>query len=124
MEKLEHTNGHKNMSAYEKTKILLLENKLLIVSCVMLGIAVIRFGWYIFYMLTRLVVFIIMIALFIKNYKYKLENEKKLWLFWITAFVYNPIFSIYLNRGFWIIIDIVLIVLFIQAIKQNKKFFS
>lgn len=97
-----------------------LEKKLLIASAIMLGIAIIRFGWYGFYMLNRVVIFLIMIILFIKNYKHNKSNEKKLWIYWITAFIYNPIFLIYLTRPIWIVIDLALMILFINIIKQNK----
>lgn len=97
-----------------------LENNLLKVSCVMLWIAVIWFGWYGFYLLNRLVIFIIMLILFIKTYRFAPRNEQRSWIFWITAIVYNPFFSIYLTRPIRTVIDIVLIIIFISIIKENK----
>ena len=103
-----------------RTALMQLENKLLMISSVILGIAIIWFGWYWFYLFTRVTIFIIMIALFIKNYKYKIEIDQKLRLYWISWFIYNPIFSIYLSRGVWTVIDIILIVSFLQIVKRNN----
>lgn len=98
-----------------------LEMILLKISCVILGIAVIWVGWYGYYMLSRLAIFLIMLYLFIKNYKYKAKKEKKLWLYWITGLVYNPLLSITLTSFLWIIVDIAVIILFYKTIKLNKK---
>lgn len=111
------TNTQDSSNQSKKHKI---EKNLLIISCVMLGIAIIWFGWYEFYILNRIVIFVIMLILFVKNYKYRQKNEKKMWIYGITAFIYNPIFSIYLTRPIRTIIDIVLITIFIQIIRQNK----
>lgn len=107
----------KNTNSIEK--LINLEKNLLIIACVILWIAIIRFWWYWYYLFARLVIFIIMIVLCVKNYKIHTEN-KKIWIYWITAFIYNPLFAIWLTRSFWIILDIILIIIFINIIKQNN----
>ena len=116
----EKETNHIDTSENKLSKLFFLENKLLTISCIILWIAVIRFWGYAYYIFVRLVIFIIMIVLFIKYYKFKSQEEKRLWLYWITAFVYNPIFSIYLNKPLRTVIDIALIIIFIQIIRNNK----
>ena len=121
LEQPKTTHNNKDRSDSNQSWLFNLEIKLLTIACIMLCISVIRFGGYGFYILNRLVIFIFMIVLFIKNYKYKEGNEKRLRIYWITWLVYNPIFSLYLTRWIRTLIDIVLIILFIQLIKKNNE---
>ena len=100
-----------NLPLTNTRKQLLLENRLLKISCFILGIAIIWIGGYGYYMFSRLAIFLIMLYLFIKNYKSKWgKNERKLRLFGITGIIYNPLLSITLTSFLWIIVDLIVII--------------
>ncbi|HPS21468.1 MAG TPA: hypothetical protein PLO44_01525 [Candidatus Paceibacterota bacterium] len=58
---------------------------------------------------------------------YKIYEEKKeslwVWFFSGVAVLFNPIFIIHLERGTWVIIDLIVGILFILSIflSENKK---
>ncbi len=100
-----------------------LENTILIIACIFLGIAIIRPFWYGFYIFNRVVLFVLMIILFVKTYNHRKEDSlsgKKLLFYGISGILHNPIFAVYLTRPIRTVIDIVMIVTFIMLIKKNK----
>jgi hypothetical protein len=84
---------------------------LLIVSIVMLLLCLIARFPYSYYVLLRLVIFITSGLICILAYKFK----KTRWMIitGLSAFLFNPIFPVYLNKSTWKLIDLVVAVLFI-----------
>ena len=63
-------------------------------------------GWpYGFFTLLRFVVFAV--AVYVAWMAYEQQKEKWVWIFGFLAVLFNPFFSIYLNRDLWSIIDLV-----------------
>lgn len=59
---------------------------------------------YSYYILLRIIVFVTAGYSMYMSSKYKMKNW--IWIFSIIAFIFNPIFPIYMNRETWILIDI------------------
>ena len=51
------------------------------------------------------------------------QQEKKewTWILGITAFIYNPIFRVSLNREIWTIVNVITILIAMVSIKYNGK---
>ncbi len=81
------------------------------------------FDWpYAFYNILRIVVTIV--AIYYAYYLYKVIEEGGLWFYTllVIAFLFNPIFPIYLYDKFvWGIIDVVVVIIFIMLIFKFKK---
>jgi len=52
-----------------------------------------------------------------------LDQEKRnwAWVFGATAFIYNPIFHIHLNREIWTVINLITIIVAIASIISKRK---
>jgi hypothetical protein len=93
--------------------------------CVVAGVlllAGIPTGWpYSFYILLRWVVTIS--AAIVAYNSYKQEKSFWIWVFGGVAILFNPIAPIYLNKGIWVLIDLVCAVLFFVSASNhtNKK---
>ena len=74
---------------------------------------------YVYYTILRIVIFIS--AIYISTKYYQASNEKWLWIYGIIAFIYNPIFSIHLNREIWSVVNIATIVVIVISMLKRKK---
>jgi hypothetical protein len=85
-----------------------------IISAVFLFLAMFN-GWsYGFFTLLRFVVFAS--ATYIAWIAYEAKQKKWIWIFSFLAVLFNPFIKVYLERGFWIIIDLVVAVFLIISI--------
>lgn len=92
---------------------------LYIACCIILGIALLPLSGG-FYTLVRIIVTISAIIAAVQNS----NNGINIWcvIFGIIAILFNPLIPIYLyDKGIWIIIDIITIILFIIQIQKNKE---
>ena len=96
-------------------------SKILKVLITLLILAIIWFWPYEFYLLNRLIVFVLSLYLLIKEKKRENYNEFRFWVYTSTAIMYNPFALVYLNRWIWTVIDIALIYLFYKFLKQYEK---
>lgn len=96
-------------------------SKILKALIVLLILAIIWFWPYEFYLLNRLIVFILSLYLLIKEKKRENYDEFRFWVYVSTAIAYNPFALVYLNRWIWTVIDIALIYLFYKFLKQYEK---
>lgn len=91
---------------------------LYITCCIILGIALLPISGG-FYTLVRIIITIGAIVAVFQNS----SNEINIWsiIFGIIAILFNPIVPIYLHdKGGWMLIDIIAIILFIIQIIKNK----
>ena len=91
---------------------------LYITVCIILGIALLPISGG-FYTLVRIIVTISAIAATIQNS----SNGINIWsiIYGGMAILFNPLFPVYLHdKGAWVMIDIIAIVLFIIQIVRNK----
>lgn len=75
---------------------------------------------YDYYQLLRVIMFTASIYFAIQNYT--MNNRKYTWFFAVVAYLFNPIFPVYLNRFLWKIIDI-LIAIFLLSPNLDIKYF-
>jgi hypothetical protein len=96
-------------------------SKILKTLIVLLILAIIWFWPYEFYLLNRLIVFVLSLYLLIKEKKRESYDEFRFWVYVSTAIAYNPFALVYLNRWIWTLIDLALIYLFYKFLKQYEK---
>ncbi len=91
---------------------------LYITCCIILGIALLPISGG-FYTLVRIIVTISAVAATIQNS----SNGINIWsiIYGGMAILFNPLFPVYLHdKGAWVMIDIIAIILFIIQITRNK----
>jgi hypothetical protein len=91
---------------------------LYITVCIILGIALLPISGG-FYSLVRIIVTISAVAATIQNS----SNGINIWsiIYGGMAILFNPLFPVYLHdKGAWVMIDIIAIILFIIQIVRNK----
>ena len=91
---------------------------LYITVCIILGIALLPISGG-FYTLVRIIVTISAVAATIQNS----SNGINIWsiIYGGMAILFNPLFPVYLHdKGAWVMIDIIAIILFIIQIVRNK----
>ena len=91
---------------------------LYIAVCIILGIALLSISGG-FYTLVRIIVTISAVAATIQNS----SNGINIWsiIYGGMAILFNPLFPVYLHdKGAWVMIDIIAIILFIIQIVRNK----
>lgn len=80
-----------------------------IIACAMLGWALLPINPYSYYILLRVVVCGVLIHLAVRALS--LEKMGWVWTLGITAFLYNPVLRIHLDKGLWSIINALTIAL-------------
>lgn len=94
--------------------------KIIFAFAAMLAIAALPFPVYGLYQLVRLLAFIGFAVLCYTQY----QRDPKSWLPWILgvfAFVFNPIFPIYLGKALWAVTDLVAAVFLLLNIKRLEN---
>jgi hypothetical protein len=91
-----------------------------IIAIIMLLLAIPSEIWpYGYYILLRWVV--TGAALFILWIAYELEKKTWLWIMGAIAILFNPIAPIYLDKGNWVVIDLIVAALFLISIFKIKR---
>jgi hypothetical protein len=91
-----------------------------IIAIIMLLLAIPSEIWpYGYYILLRWVV--TGAALFILWIAYELEKKTWLWIMGAIAILFNPIAPIYLDKGNWVVIDLIVASLFLISIFKIKR---
>ena len=91
-----------------------------IIAIIMLLLAIPSGIWpYGYYILLRWVV--TGAALFVLWIAYELKKKTWPWIMGAIAILFNPIASIYLDKGTWVIIDIIVAVLFLVSMFKIKQ---
>ncbi len=92
---------------------------LCVVSGIVLLLAILPTWPYSYYILLRWFIFVASIIVAYGFYKSKLTGWAL--VFGAVAFLFNPLFPVYLNRNTWTPIDFVAAILFFLAAYSNKK---
>ena len=64
---------------------------------------------------TLLRILVSAMSLYLAFFYYSKSYRSLVWLFGVTAFIFNPIFKIYLTREIWLVIDFFSIILFLAS---------
>ena len=90
-----------------------------VISILMLLLAILSIWPYAYYQILKLVV--TGTALFLLWTAYELEKKTWLWIMGTIAILFNPIAPIYLDKGTWVVIDIIVATLFLISIFKIKR---
>jgi len=90
-----------------------------IIAGIVLIIAIIPILPYAYYQLLRW--FVCGVAVYNSYLSHKLKDTKLTWTFGIIAVLFNPIAPIFLSRGVWFFIDIVVAIMFFNSINKISR---
>lgn len=90
-----------------------------IIAAILLVIAIPPIWPYGYYRLLRFA--ITAIAIFIAFKAHKLAQTGWMWTMIFVAILFNPIFPIYLDKGPWVVIDIIVATIFLATIKLKDS---
>ncbi len=62
------------------------------------------------------------VALFILRIAYELKRTTWLWIMGLIAILFNPIAPIYLDKGTWVVIDLIVAALFLVSMFKIKSY--